>query len=64
MEEAMTYEAARERKMTLRMQVVWQVLEAAKDVGDLDVINACRRIISGDGRRTKGDLRLVLSFAE
>ena len=34
--------------MSLRMQIVWSVLEAAKDVGDEYVIAACRRLITAD----------------
>lgn len=54
--------------MSLRMQIVWQVLEAAKDAGDQAVIAACRRIITADriGWRKHGnpaDLRFVLAFA-
>lgn len=30
----------------LRMKIVWQVLEAAKDNNDVTVINACRRLIN------------------
>lgn len=55
-------------EMTPRMQITWQVLEAAKDAGDEMVIAACRRIITADriGWRKHGnpaDLRLVLTFA-
>lgn len=51
-----------------RMQIVWSVLEAAKDAGDTSVIAACRRIITADriGWRKHGnpaDLRLVMEFA-
>ena len=34
--------------MTLRMQIVWQVLEGAKDAGDNMVISACRTLITAD----------------
>jgi hypothetical protein len=34
--------------MTPRMQVVWAVLECAKDVGDAMVLGACRRLIEAD----------------
>jgi hypothetical protein len=59
----------RNSDMAPRMQIVWQVLEAAKDAGDNFVIAACRRIIIADriGWRKHGnaaDLRLVLAFAE
>jgi hypothetical protein len=55
--------------MSLRMRVVWDVLERAKDTGDEMVIAACRRIITADrlGWRKHGDavdLRFVLAFAE
>lgn len=55
--------------MTPRMQIVWSVLEAAKDAGDTMVINACRRIITADriGWRKHGntaDLRMVSEFYE
>lgn len=51
-----------------RMQITWEVLEAAKDAGDEMVVAACRRIITADriGWRRHGnpaDLRLVLAFA-
>jgi len=54
--------------MTPRMQITWNVLEAAKDAGDEIVIAACRRIITADriGWRKHGnaaDLRLVMAFA-
>lgn len=50
------------------MQIVWDVLEAAKDAGDAQVIAACRRIIKADriGWRKHGnpaDLRIVIAFA-
>lgn len=32
----------------LRMRVIWHVLESAKDVGRLDVVAACRRLIQAD----------------
>lgn len=53
--------------MTPRMQITWEVLEAAKDAGDEFVIAACRRIITADriGWRKHGnpaDFRLVLAF--
>jgi hypothetical protein len=53
--------------MNPRMQITWNVLEAAKDAGDHVVLAACRRIILADriGWRKHGnaaDLRLVLEF--
>lgn len=53
--------------MPPRMQIVWKVLEGAKDVGNEKVIAACRRIIEADriGWKKHGnpeDLRLVMSF--
>lgn len=55
--------------MSPRMQIVWSVLEAAKDCGDEFVIAACRRCITADliGWRkhgNKADLRIVYAFAE
>lgn len=52
-----------------RMQITWEVLEAAKDAGDQMLIAACRRIIIADriGWRKHGnpaDLRMVYAFAE
>lgn len=54
--------------MAPRMQIVWEVLEAAKDAGDDFVLAACRRVIAADriGWRKHGDkadLRIVLAFA-
>ena len=54
--------------MTPRMQIVWNVLEAAKDASDEFVIAACRRVINADriGWRKHGcanDLRIVMTFA-
>jgi hypothetical protein len=51
------------------MRITWEVLEAARDVGDEVVIAACRRIIAANrlGWRKHGDrpdLRLVLEFAD
>jgi len=34
--------------MTPRMQIIWAVIEAAKDAGDQMIINACRRLIEAD----------------
>jgi hypothetical protein len=53
----------------LRMQIVCQVLEAARDVGDDVVLAACRRLINADrlGWREHydpADWRLALAFAE
>jgi hypothetical protein len=53
----------------LRMRVVWDVLERAKDAGDEMVVAACRRIIEADRQGWKkhgnpADLRLVLAFVE
>ena len=55
--------------MAPRMQIVWEVLEAAKDAGDATVIAACRRLIVADrlGWRKharEDDRRLVWAFAE
>lgn len=52
----------------LVMQVVWDVLEAAKDHDDPTVIAACRRLIVASrlGWRKyadPADVRLVLAFA-
>jgi hypothetical protein len=54
---------------TSRMQIVWDVLEAAKDTGDAIVIAACRRLIAADrvGWRRhaeRGDIKLVMSLAD
>ena len=53
--------------MTPRMQIVWTVLEAAKDVGDELVISACRRLIIANRLGWKkyhrsDDWQLVLMF--
>ena len=50
----------------LRIQVTWQVLEAAKDAGDEFVIAACRRVLIAHriGRSAKADMAIVLAFAE
>lgn len=55
--------------MNPRMQIVFEVLEAAKDAGDDFVIAACRRVITANriGWRRHGnpaDLRLVMFFYE
>jgi len=57
-----------EMNMTPRMQIVWQVLEAAKDNGDQMVIAACRRLIVADRigwkrHAAKADWQLVKAFA-
>jgi len=54
--------------MTPRMQITWNVLEAAKDAGDEFVIAACRRVITADriGWRKHGnaaDMAIVYAFA-
>ena len=54
--------------MTPRMQIIWQVIEAAKDAGDEVVIAACRRLIVADRlgwrrHHNPADYQLVLSFA-
>jgi hypothetical protein len=43
--------------MTPKMQIVWAVLEAAKDNGDEMFTKACRRIINADrlGWKAHGD---------
>jgi hypothetical protein len=53
--------------MNPRMQITWDVLEAAKDAGDDMAMAACRRIIVADrlGWQKNGradDFRLVLAF--
>lgn len=53
--------------MTPRMQIVWSVLEAAKDAGDEILIAACRRLIVANRLGWKrhadpADYRLVLEF--
>jgi hypothetical protein len=54
---------------TLRMQIVWNVLEAAKDNNDDLVISACRRLIRANTLgwrkyRNLADWQLVQEFAE
>lgn len=54
--------------MNPRMQITWNVLEAAKDAGDEMVIADCRRIIVANriGWRKHGnpaDYALVMEFA-
>lgn len=61
----------KERPMTLlppRMQIVWQVLEAARDVGDNVVVSACARLIGADRRGWRKhhdpeDWKVVKAFA-
>lgn len=55
--------------MSPRMQITWNVLEAAKDAGDAMVIAACRRVIVADrlGWRKHGnaaDYAMMLAFVE
>lgn len=55
--------------MTPRMQIVWDVLEGAKDAKDELVIAACRRLIEANRRgwrkhASKADWQLVSAFAE
>jgi hypothetical protein len=54
--------------MTPKMQIVWEVLEAAKDNHDAPVIAACRRLIWANTlgwrkRAQKSDIAIVWSFA-
>jgi hypothetical protein len=51
------------------MQIVWNVLEAAKDNNDQAIIAACRRLIEADRLGWKkhhdpADYRLILEFAQ
>ena len=51
-----------------RMQIIWQVLEAAKDNNDVAVINACRRLITANTigwrkHHNPADYALVMEFA-
>lgn len=51
-----------------RMQIVWQVLEAARDVGDNVVVSACARLIGADRRGWRKhhdpeDWKVVKAFA-
>jgi len=53
----------------LRMKIVWQVLEAAKDNNDVTVINACRRLINANiigwrKHHNPADMALVMEFAQ
>ncbi|UVC17568.1 hypothetical protein [Mesorhizobium onobrychidis] len=54
---------------TPRMQIVWDVLEAAKDNGDEMMIAACRRLIVADRlgwkkHADRTDIELVTSLAD
>ena len=60
-------ETLEEPSMSLRMRVVWEVLEAAKDNHDEKVIAACRRIINANRiarPADPADWRLVRAFAD
>ena len=53
--------------MNPKMQIVWSVLEAAKDAGDELVVAACRRLIVANRLGWKkyadaADFKLVSSF--
>lgn len=53
--------------VTPRMQIVWDVLEAAKDNGDDMVIAACRRLIVADRlgwkkHAKRDDIQLVMNI--
>ena len=53
--------------MSLRMKIVWDVLEGAKDVGDELIIAACRRLIianRGGRRADRKDWKLIVTFAD
>ncbi len=52
----------------LRMMIVWDVLESAKDAGDVMAINACRRLINAENRGWRkhhdpADFALVMALA-
>lgn len=51
--------------MTLRMKIVWDVLNAAKDCNDTFVINACRNLINANriGKWSMADWSIVKEFA-
>ena len=54
--------------MSPKMQIVWNVLEAAKDANDQTVIAACRRLIEANRMGWKkyhqpADYQMVLAFA-
>ena len=60
-----------EAAMPLRMQITWEVLEAAKDAGDEMVIAACRRVIEANRKgwrkhssEVAADFRLLMDFAD
>ena len=55
--------------MSPKMQIVWQVLEAAKDAGDEMIIAACRRLIAANRRgwskhHAPADYALIRSFLQ
>jgi hypothetical protein len=55
--------------ITPRMQMVWEVLEAAKDVRDATVMAACRRLIVANRRGWRkharaADIALIQEFAD
>jgi hypothetical protein len=55
--------------MIPRMQIVWAVLEAAKDAGDDTIVSVCRGLIEADRRGWRkyhcpADYRLVTAFYE
>jgi hypothetical protein len=52
--------------MSIRMRIVWEVLEAAKSAGDATVIAACRAIINANriGKRAPAEMAIVLAFVE
>jgi hypothetical protein len=55
--------------MPLRMQVVWDVLEGAKDAGDQTVVVACNRLIEANRtgwrkHHDPADWQMVKAFAE
>lgn len=54
---------------SILMQITWDVLEAAQDAGDDEVIHACRKLIIANrlGKirgHFKAEKRIVLAFAE
>jgi hypothetical protein len=54
-------------RQPLRMQIIWEVLEAAKDNCDETVIAACRRLINADTigwrkHHDPKDFALVMAF--
>ena len=65
----MTKTPARQEFATPRMQIIWEVLEAAKDARDATVISACRRLILANRhgwrmRARQADIALVHEFAD